>query len=161
MTEQLYCTFHVGGQFYGVPVEDVREVIMNQARTRVPLAPPAVLGMMNIRGRIVSAIDMRTVLRLPETGRPEEPVNLIVRHLGEEVGLVVDRIGDVLEIDAAMREPPPDTLGQIERGFIEGVFQLEDRLLLVLDIHQVLEDQLCTRTVTTDNADTSRIHSLH
>lgn len=161
MSEHLYCTFHVAGQFYGIPVEDVREVIMNQSRTPVPLAPPAVLGMMNIRGRIVSAIDMRTVLRLPDTGRPQEPVHLIVRHQGEEVGLVVDRIGDVLERDPGTREAPPETLGQTERNFIHGVFQLEDRLLLVLDIHRVLEDQRCTRAVSAEqNADPS-IHSLH
>lgn len=151
MTEALFCTFHVGGQFYGVPVDDAREVLMNQPRTPVPLAPPAVVGMMNIRGRIVSAIDMRTVLRLPDTDRPDESVHLIVRHNDEDVGLEVDRIDDVLSLDPESRKPAPETLAPTERAFIRGVFQLDQGLLLELDIHRVLADECCTR---------ARIHTV-
>lgn len=161
MSDSLFCTFYVSGHFYGVPVEDVREVIMNQPRTPVPLAPPAVLGMMNIRGRIVSAIDMRTVLCLPDHSRPEDSVNLIVHHGGEEVGLVVDRIGDVLSMTGTHQETPPDTMSKREKQFIQGVFQLEERLLLALDIHRVLEDERCTRCMPDEMSTPEKPHSLH
>lgn len=152
-TEALYCTFELDDQLYGVSVDDAREVIMNQPRTPVPLAPPAVLGIMNIRGRVVSAIDMRTVLRLPEMARPAESINLIVRHQGEEVGLVVDRIGDVLTLDPQQRQAAPETLGAKERAFMDGVFQLDEALMLELDIHKVLEDELCTRARPAEQAE--------
>lgn len=153
MAEHLFCTFHIDGHHYGVPVDDVQEVIINHPRTPVPLAPQAVLGMMNIRGRIVSAIDMRCVLCLPVRDETDDSINVIVRHAGEEVGLVADRIGDVLELDPGKKEPPPETLGNLHREFISGVYPLERHLLLILDIHRVLEDESCLRPASSAVSD--------
>ncbi|WP_460460860.1 chemotaxis protein CheW [Angustibacter peucedani] len=125
-------TFTLDGRTYGIDVDQVQEVLRPQPRTRVPLAPPHVAGLMNLRGQVLAAIDLRVPLGLPErTG--DEPMVVVVRVGGEPVSLLVDTIGDVVEVDERDFEPPPDTLTDATRDLILGAYKLPDRLLLALD----------------------------
>lgn len=151
----LYCTFHIGNQYYGVPVSDVQEVFSSHHVTGMPLAPPAIIGLMNIRGQIVPAVAMRKILRLDDGADLQESMNVVVKHDGSEVSLVVDRIDDVIEVDGDSISAPPDTLKASLRRFIRGVSALPDRLLLILDIHAVLEDETCSQRNHNSNYSTA------
>lgn len=117
---------------------EVQEVIRWQVMTRVPLAPPAVSGLINLRGQIVTAVDLRRRLGLPDRANGVDPMNVVVRTVDGVVSLQVDEIGDVLDVPAEAFEPPPETLDERTRGLIRGVYKLPGRLLLVLDTEQVL-----------------------
>ncbi|PAW85462.1 MAG: chemotaxis protein CheW [Pedosphaera sp. Tous-C6FEB] len=135
-TTNQFCTFFLGDLLLGVEVLKIQEVIRFQAMTKVPLAPPTVRGLINLRGQIVLAVDLRQRLELPPAAGEAEPMNIVVRDGESAVSLLVDDIGDVLELSADRFEPPPDTLTGVARELVRGVFQLKDRLLLVLDIQQ-------------------------
>lgn len=139
-----FCTFHVDGLFLGVEVTRVQEVIRYQEMTRVPLASNVVTGLINLRGQIVTAIDLRR--RLGRSDRPEGslPMNVVIRTDDGAVSLLVDEIGDVLEVDAGTFEPPPETLRGIARQLVRGVYKLKGCLLLVLDTDQTLDVHLKT-----------------
>src|SRR5215468_4965940 len=107
---QQYCTFFVGGHYFGLDVLKVQEVIRYQEMTRVPLAPPEVRGLINLRGQIVTAIDLRRRLELSERPADQLPVNVVVQTDDGAVSLLVDEIGDVLEVREKLFERPPDTL---------------------------------------------------
>jgi purine-binding chemotaxis protein CheW len=138
MSMQQFCTFTLGDLFLGIEVLQVQEVIRPQAMTRVPLGPKSVRGLINLRGQIVTAIDLRERLGLP--ARPGEPqaMNVVVRTEEGAVSLLVDEIGDVLEVDDELHERLPETVGDAARGLIRGVYKLPSRLLLVLDLSAVL-----------------------
>ncbi|MDQ8035899.1 MAG: chemotaxis protein CheW [Pedobacter sp.] len=141
----LYCTFFIGEQFYGIPVGDVQEVLQSQPLTRAPLAPAAIAGLMNLRGQIVTAVDVRRVLRSQAASHTEEKMNLVIRHASTEVSLLVDQIGDVVTVDESKVERPPETLQGMAREFIRGISALEGRLLLLVDVHRMLDDDSCVR----------------
>lgn len=143
----LYCTFRIAGQLYGVPVDDVQEVLLGQPLTRVPLAPVAVVGLINLRGQIVNAIDMRRVLDLDACADPGEQMNVVLRGDGTPVSLLVDDISDIIA-PAKPVEDTPDTLRLQLRNFVSGVIQLEQALLLVLDITRILDDASCMQSPT-------------
>lgn len=150
MNEQrLFCTFYLGRQYYGIPVVDVQEVLLSQPLTQVPLAPLAVAGLMNLRGQIVTSVDVRRVLRVSDAEREQDPMNVVVRHEGAEVSLQVDNIGDVLDAAGLVLERPPETMQGVSREFLSGIYALDNQLLLVLDVHRMLEDEFCTRAVVT------------
>lgn len=128
-----FCTFLVGDQFLGLEVLRVQEIIRSQPMTPVPLAHRVVRGLINLRGQIVTAIDLRRRLGLPERTGDEPPVNIVVRTEDGAVSLLVDEIGDVQEVLADQFEPPPETLRGPARELILGVYKLPQRLLLVLD----------------------------
>jgi purine-binding chemotaxis protein CheW len=128
-----YCTFFVDGLFFGVEVQTVQEVIRYQELTRVPLASQVVSGLINLRGQIVTAIDLRLRLGLPERSNDELPMNVVVRTDEGAVSLLVDEIGDVQEVDDNAFEPVPHTLCGEARTLIRGAYKLPDRLLLTLD----------------------------
>lgn len=128
-----FSTFFVGDLFFGVDVLRVQEVLRFQQMTRVPLAPDVIEGLINLRGQIVTAIDLRRRLKLPPRGGDHVPTNVVIRTDGGAVSLLVDEIGDVLDVDAATYERPPDKLDPAARAMIRGVYKLKDRLLLVLD----------------------------
>lgn len=134
-----FCTFFLQDLFFGVEVEKIQEIIRYQEMTRVPLAPTVVGGLINLRGQIVTAIDLRK--RLDLSDRPPEliPLNVIVRVGDEIVSLLVDEIGDVLEVTDEDFETPPDTLTGKVRQLIRGAYKLKDRLLLSLDIDRVVD----------------------
>lgn len=127
------CTFRIDGVLFGVDVMHVQEVIRHQEMTPIPLAPAVVTGLINLRGQIVTALDMRTRLGMSARGVNEEPVNIVVRADDGIVSLLVDEIGDVLEVDDQLFETTPDTLDSSARALIEGVYKLSPQLLLVLD----------------------------
>ena len=134
-----YATFVVGDLFFGIDVLRVQEVLRYQAMTRVPLAPPVAAGLINLRGQIVAALEMRRRLGLPPRGSERLPMNLVLRTEEGPVSLLVDEIGDVLQLDPADFESTPDNLTPSARELVRGVYKLKDRLLLVLDPDRTLE----------------------
>lgn len=135
---QQLCTFLLEGNLFGVPVPQVQEVIRFQQMTHVPLAPEVIQGMINLRGQIVIAIDLRCRLSLPN--RTEPPMNVVVRTVeGGAVSLLVDEIGDVIEVDPSSFEEPPETVSEAVRGMILGVHKLEGKLLHVLDTEKACQ----------------------
>lgn len=133
-----YCTFCLGDLYLGIEVLQVQEVIRWQQVTRVPLAPATVTGLINLRGQIVTAVDLRLRLGLPARDSDRQPMNVVVRTDEGAVSLLVDEIGDVIEPTAASFEAPPETLPPAARGLIRGIYKLPGRLMLVLDTEQVL-----------------------
>ncbi len=136
--ERQFCTFHLGALFIGIEVQLVQEVIRRQAMTRVPLAPRAVRGLINLRGQIVTAVDLRERLGLPPRQDDHEPMNVVVRTDEGAVSLLVDEIGDVLETEEQQYEPLPATLSSESRELMRGVYKLPGRLLLILDTEKAL-----------------------
>lgn len=134
-----FCTFWLGELLFGVEVRRVQEVIRYQAMTRVPLAPHSVRGLINLRGQIVTAIDLRRQLDLAD--RPAEmlPMNVVVDLEDGPISLLVDKIGDVLEVSESTFERPPEMLHGPARELIVGAHKLADRLLLVLDLEKTVE----------------------
>jgi purine-binding chemotaxis protein CheW len=131
--KRQFCTFFVDNLFLGIDVQQVQEVIRYQEMTRIPLAPTAIRGLINLRGQIVTAIDLRCWMELPPRPPTELPMNVVVRDGENAISLLVDRIGDVLEVDDELFEPPPATVRANVRGMIRGAYKQPDRLLLVLD----------------------------
>jgi purine-binding chemotaxis protein CheW len=136
-TSQL-ATFWLDGDLFGVEVEHVQEVLRSQSITRVPLAPSAVAGLINLRGQVVTAIELRE--RLGRRPRPEgeEAVVIVVRLHGEAVSLLVDSIADVVDVDLRDFEAPPDTLDGAARELIRGAYKLSGQLLLALDVNRAV-----------------------
>jgi purine-binding chemotaxis protein CheW len=143
-TRQQFCTFFLDGLRFGVDVQKVQEVVPYQPMTRVPLAPPTVRGLLNLRGQIVTGIDLRRRLELPERPEGSLPINVVLRGEDSPVSFLVDEIGEVIELSADDCEPPPDTLRGRARELIQGVYPLADELLLILDTGKTLDLQLQT-----------------
>ena len=137
--EKQFCTFSLNNHFFGIDVLEVQEVFRYQEMTTVHLAPPVVRGLINLRGQIIAAIDLRKRLGLPERPDDEEPMNVVVRTDDEVVSLLVDEIGDVLEVPAEKFEPPLGTISASMRDLITGVYKLDSQLLLILDTAKVME----------------------
>jgi purine-binding chemotaxis protein CheW len=133
-----YCTFVLDGHHFGIDVMEVQEVIRYQEMTRVPLAHPVVRGLINLRGQIVTAIDLRRRLDLPDRQTGELPVNVVVQTDDGAVSLLADEIGEVLVVPEAAFEPPPETLRGKARAMVRGAYKLEGRLLLVLDTDELV-----------------------
>jgi purine-binding chemotaxis protein CheW len=136
--KQRFCTFFVENSCYGVEVLRVQEIIRAQPLTRVPRSPRVVRGLINLRGRIVTVLDLRRRLELAERPADDTQRNIVVRTAEGVVSLLVDEIGDVLEMGQETFEPPPQTLKGVARELIGGAYKLADRLLLILDIDRVV-----------------------
>jgi purine-binding chemotaxis protein CheW len=134
-----YCTFYVDQGLYGVEVLKVQEVIQFHETTEIPLADPVIRGLMNLRGSIVSSIDLRKRFGLEPRQNGLEPTNVVTQSGSGLVSFEVDRIGDVVEVTEADYEPVPGTLDGEIRRMIEGVYKLEGELLLILNIERVLD----------------------
>ena len=132
-------TFRLGSLFFGLEVHHVQEVLKYRELTQVPLAPPEVRGLINLRGQIVTAIDLRRRLGLPERSEGMKPMNIVVRSHEGIVSLLVDEIQDVLSVSDDLFEPPPETLDDNTRRLLSGVYKLEKTLLLRLDLDRVLD----------------------
>jgi purine-binding chemotaxis protein CheW len=137
-SNQQFCTFFLNGLLFGIEVQKVQEVIRFQETTRVPLAPKVVGGLINLRGQIVTALDLRTRLELPERTEKQVPMNVVIRTDEGAVSLLVDEIGDVVEVEQNDFEQPPDTLAGTARELIRGAFKLKNRLLLLLDTERAV-----------------------
>jgi purine-binding chemotaxis protein CheW len=134
-----FSTFFIEDLFFGVDVLDVQEVLRAQQMTPVPQAPDVVEGLINLRGQIVTAIDMRRRLQMPKLATGQPPMNIVVSTPDGAVSLLVDEIGDVLEMDASTYEQPPDNLDPAARELIRGVYKMKDGLMLVLDTEKAIE----------------------
>lgn len=132
------CTFFLHGLYLGVDVTRVQEVIRYQEMTRVPLAAPEVRGLINLRGQIVTALELRTRLALPPRPDAEKPMNVVIRTGGGSVSLLVDEIGDVVEVHDDAFERVPETLPSAIRELFQGVYKLSPKLLLVLDTERAV-----------------------
>jgi purine-binding chemotaxis protein CheW len=130
----------VDGLFFGIDVLQVQEVLRYQEMTKVPLAPAVIQGLINLRGQIVTAVDMRGRLKLRPRPDGQTPMNTVVRSKeGAAVSLLVDEIGDVVAVDSEMFEPVPDNVDSAARDLLQGVYKLKDRLLLVLDTEKTID----------------------
>ncbi|MCS6971132.1 MAG: chemotaxis protein CheW [Planctomycetota bacterium] len=141
-SQRQYCTFRLAQYHCGIDVLAVREILRYQPMTRVPLAPPVVKGLLNLRGQIITAIDARTRLGLPPREGERKPVNIVVAagDSGEEslASLLVDEIGDVVSVDAASCEPPPETAPPNLREVLVAVCKREQGLLLLFDAARLI-----------------------
>jgi purine-binding chemotaxis protein CheW len=134
-----FSTFFVADLFFGIDVLRVQEVLRCQPMTRVPKAPGVIEGLMNLRGQIVTAIDMRRLLHLPDRQGGAQPMNVVIRTDDGAVSLLVDEIGDVLGLENAAFELPPGNLESTARKLIRGVYKLDTKLLLVLDPERAVD----------------------
>lgn len=139
MKQTQFCSFFLDGLLFGVQVTNVQEVIRYQEMTRVPMAPTEIAGLINLRGQIVTAIDVRQRLERPKRAEGKQPMNVVIRSHEGAVSLLVDEIGGVVEVDQQRFELPPDTLEGAARELIQGAFKLDDCLLLILDIDKVMD----------------------
>ena len=138
-----HITVSVGKQLFGIPVERVQDVFMPNSITRVPLAPPEIGGVLNLRGRIVTAVDIRGRLGMP--GRETQPLAVGIESNGESYGLLIDEVGDVLTLVPENFEPLPDTLDAKWRAVSRSVYHLQDSLIVVLDVDRLLSIDAASR----------------
>ena len=141
VSEKILCTFYLGDLYFGIDVRGVQEVMSNHELTPVPLAPEVITGLMNVRGQIIPAVDLRCRLELDRrTDDDPAPMNVVLQTDDGPVSLLVDRIGDVMEVDEQQFETPPETVTGVARDLIVGTYKLEDRLLLELDTDRLLDE---------------------
>lgn len=133
-----FVTATVGGQRIGLPIADVQDVLNKQKIQNIPLAPSAVVGALNLRGKIVTALDLRICLGLEPCSDPSVAMGIVVSHNGELYNLLVDEIGDVTSPPRDTFERPPATLSPAWRNACTGIYRLDDALLLTLDIPRLL-----------------------
>ena len=131
-------TFTLDDRSYGIDVTAVQEVLRGLPRTRIPLAPSALAGLINLRGQVLTAIDLREQLGLPPRADGRDPMLVVIRVAGEPVALLVDSIGSVVDVENDQFEAPPDTLSGATRELIRGAYKLSDHLLLSLDVDRAI-----------------------
>lgn len=136
--EVEYATFHVGDVLLGIPIREVQEINRNLDLTVVPHAPAAVRGVMNLRGEVVTVIDLRVVFGLSPGEVTRSARNIVLTSGEERISLLVDRIADVVTARKDKIESPPGNLSGIEDRFFSGVYRLENELLLIVDVEEVL-----------------------
>src|ERR671937_561581 len=134
-----YVTVMIGGQLFGLPISRVQDVFMPDRVTRVPLSAPEIAGVLNLRGRIVTAIDMRRRLGLPPRPDGRPPMAVGIELKGESYGLLIDTVRQVLKLADGTREPNPVNLDQHLARVSGGVHRLDGQLMVILDVDRVLE----------------------
>lgn len=136
--QDMFVTMTVAHQVFGIPVLKVQDVLGSQKIARVPLAPPEVLGSLNLRGRIVTAVDVRTRMGLPRLENNKQSMSIVVDHGGELYSLVVDKVGEVMSLPSADFERNPSTLDPRWQEVSGGIYRLQGTLLVVLDVSRLL-----------------------
>ena len=134
-----YVTVTIGDHLFGLPIFRVQDVFVPDRLTRVPLAPPEVAGILNLRGRVVTAIDMRSRLDLGEQVKGQPVMAIGIEFKGESYGLLVDAVGEVMALRNSACEPKPANLDPRLARVAAGVYRLESQLLVVLDVDSVLD----------------------
>ncbi|HEY0223574.1 MAG TPA: chemotaxis protein CheW [Pseudolabrys sp.] len=134
-----YVTAMIGGQLFGLPIQRVQDVFLPERVTRVPLAPQDIAGVLNLRGRIVTLIDMLGRLGLGTRDPDKTPMAIGVESRGESYGLLIDSVGEVLKLDEALREPNPINLDPRLARVSAGIHRLDGQLLMMVDIDRVLD----------------------
>lgn len=137
-TAKEFLTMLVAGQLFGIPVLQVQDVLGERPITKVPLAPKEVAGAMNLRGRIVTAINLRHRLRMPNIEEGKKTMYIVVEHQGELYSLIVDTVGDVLALPDKYFEKTPATLDAAWREMSLGIYRLKGQLLVILDVPSML-----------------------
>ena len=137
--QREYVTAQIGGELIGLPILRVQDVFIPEAPTRVPLAPPEIAGVLNLRGRIVTLIDMRRRLGLAPSAGDIARMAIGVEARGESYGLLIDGIGEVLRLDDEAREPNPVNLDPRLARVSAGIHRLDDQLLMLIDVDRVLD----------------------
>lgn len=135
-----YLTVMIAEQRFGIPVLQVQDVLREQTVTRIPLASKEVAGSLNLRGRIVTAIDVRKRLGLPDKEGDTPSMSVVVEHKDELFSLIIDTVGDVLRFKDKYYESNPGTLDPLWRNISTGIYQMEDELLVIMDVSRLLED---------------------
>ena len=135
-----FLTVSIAGQRFGIPVLQVQDVLREQKVTRIPLAPPEVAGSLNLRGRIVTAIDVRKRLGLPGRDDQKQNMSVVVEYEEELFSLIIDSVGDVLSFKGKDFDKNPGTLDPLWRDVSTGIYQLENELLVVMDVSSLLEN---------------------
>lgn len=143
--EAEYVTVTIGGQLFGLPIERVQDVFMPGRLTPVPLAPEEIAGVLNLRGRIVTAIDMRCRLGMARRAEQGEPMAVGIDCDGESYGLIIDAVGEVLRLRLDGREPVPVNLDTRLAAVSAGVHRLDDQLLVILDVERLLNTKSTTK----------------
>lgn len=138
VSSRQFSTFYVDGLYFGVEVLRVQELIRYQEMTRVPLAHAVIRGLINLRGQIVTAIDMRRRLDAPDRPADQMPMNVVVRTDDGAVSLLVDEIGDVVEVQEEQFEAAPETIRGRANELVTGVYKMVEHLLLVLDVDRAV-----------------------
>ena len=134
-----YVTAVIGGQLFGLPILRVQDVFAPERLTVVPLSPPEVAGILNLRGSIVTLIDMRCRLGLGSREATQQPMAVGVESRGESYGLLIDSVGEVLKLDSQLWEPNPSNLDARLASVSTGIYRLDNQLLMVLDVDRVLD----------------------
>lgn len=142
-----WSTFHLAGEIFALRVEDVQEVLMQQPLTPVPLAPEHIVGLLNLRGHIMPAIDLRRRLRFPERGEDQSARLLVLKGSDGLLAIVVDGLGDVLELPRDGWRAPPDTLATEHRAFVFGICPTEQQIVLGLRVESLSDDDRSGRAV--------------
>jgi len=136
--ELEFATFYVGDILLGVNIQQVEEINRTLNMTFVPQAPECVRGLVNLRGEVVMVVDLRTALGLETAEITVKSRNVIVRSGGEQIGLLVDRVADVVRAQSSDMEPPPANVSGVEGRYFKGIYKLESELLVILDVDEVL-----------------------
>lgn len=136
---QDFLTVFIAGQMFGIPILQVQDVLGKQNVTKVPLAPPEVAGTLNLRGRVVTAIDVRKRLGLTDIPDDSREMSVVVEHGSELYSLIIDRVGDVLTLQKDKLEKNPATLDPLWREVSSGIYRLENELLIIMDVPKVLD----------------------
>ena len=137
--EQVYVPLTVAVLLCGIPVLGVRDILAEQPITRIPLAPPDIAGSLNLRGRIVTAIDLRRRLNLPARDPGQKRMSVVAEQGGELYALLVDQVSEVMSLDANLFERNPPTLERNWALFSNGIYRLDGRLLVILNVARVLD----------------------
>jgi len=133
-----YVVFELGDETYGVDIADVREIITMQKVTRVPRAPEFVEGVINLRGKIIPVIDLRLRFGLPAAEATRSTRVVVVEMEEKSIGLVVDAVSEVLQVEGSCIEPPSPVISGVDTAYLAGIANLEDRLVIILDLSKVL-----------------------
>ena len=139
---QKYCTFYLENNYFGIEVEQVQEIIRSQPITPVALAPAAIKGLINLRGQIVTAVDLRKLLELAPCKSSVELMNIVVSTNMGVYSLLVDRIGDVLELANDCSESPPENIDGIARDLVRRAYKLDGQLLLTMSLSTLLSPEV-------------------
>ncbi len=142
--DHQYVSFWIGDQLLGVPVRVVQEVLNPQEIARIPRARPEISGLLNLRGQIVTAVNLRRRLQLPDLEDGRESINVVVLHKGEPFSILADEVGDVITVSEDTFENVPPTLDARWRSVTTGVYRMEKRLLVVVDVAAILDFGLRT-----------------
>ena len=135
---QMYVTMRVDWQLFGIPVTNVRDVLRQQKVTPVPMSAPEIAGSLNLRGRIVTVIDLRRRLNLSERAEDQKSMFVVVEYKGELYSLMVDNVGEVMTVPDASLEKSPSNLGTSWKEVTTGIYKLADELLVIMDVQKVL-----------------------